>query len=241
MKIAICDDDSQELDHIICLLNTYISINNLTGLLSYQTFNSSFDLAEKAPKEKYDLYLLDVIMPCLNGIDLAGSIRSFDKAADIIFLTTSSEFAVESYRIKASNYLLKPLVEKDFFNALDDIISQSITDEKKYIIVKSSIGVHKIEINNIVYIEAFNRRTIYHLSNREKIETSDKFNDCCNALMQYSEFILAHRSILVNMNYIKIIDNADIYLQDSSVIPLAQRRVSEIKKHYLAYQMEESL
>lgn len=59
--------------------------------------------------------------------------------------------------------------------------------------------------------------------------------------MQYSEFILAHRSILVNMNYIKIIDNADIYLQDSSVIPLAQRRVSEIKKHYLAYQMEESL
>ena len=130
MKIAICDDDSQELDHIICLLNTYISINNLTGLLSYQTFNSSFDLAEKAPKEKYDLYLLDVIMPCLNGIDLAGSIRSFDKAADIIFLTTSSEFAVESYRIKASNYLLKPLVEKDFFNALDDIISQSITDEK---------------------------------------------------------------------------------------------------------------
>ena len=59
--------------------------------------------------------------------------------------------------------------------------------------------------------------------------------------MQYNEFILAHRSILVNMNYIKIIDNADIYLQDSSVIPLAQRRVSEIKKHYLAYQMEERL
>ena len=59
--------------------------------------------------------------------------------------------------------------------------------------------------------------------------------------MQYNEFILAHRSILVNMNYIKIIDNADIYLQDSSVIPLAQRRVSEIKKHYLAYQMEEIL
>lgn len=241
MKIAICDDDNRELDRIVCLLNTYISVNNLTGLLSYQTFNSSFDLAEKAPKEKYDLYLLDVIMPCLNGLDLAGSIRSFDKAANIIFLTTSSEFAVESYRVKASNYLLKPLVEKDFFNALDDIIGQSITDEKNYIIVKSNIGVHKIEINNIVYIEAFNRRTIYHLSNREKIETSDKFNDCCNALMQYNEFILAHRSILVNMNYIKIIDNADIYLQDSSVIPLAQRRVSKIKKHYLAYQMEEIL
>lgn len=130
MKIAICDDDNKELDRIICLLDTYISVNNLTGLLSYQTFNSSFDLAEKAPKEKYDLYLLDVIMPCLNGIDLAGSIRGFDKAADIIFLTTSSEFAVESYRVKASNYLLKPLVEKDFFNALDDIISHSITDEK---------------------------------------------------------------------------------------------------------------
>lgn len=241
MKVAICDDDNNELNRIISLLDTYISKNNLTGLLSYQAFNSSFDLAEKAPKEKYDLYLLDVIMPCLNGIDLAGSIRRFDKAANIIFLTTSSEFAVESYCVKASNYLLKPLVEKDFYNALDDIISQNITDEKNYIIVKSNLGVHKIQIDNIVYIEAFNRRTIYHLSNSEKIESSEKFNDCCNALIQHSEFILAHRSILVNMNYIKIIDNADIYLQDSSVIPLAQRRVSEIKKHYLAYQMEENL
>lgn len=48
-------------------------------------------------------------MPGLNGIELAKEIRSSDKAADIIFLTSSHEFAVESYTVKASNYLVKPV------------------------------------------------------------------------------------------------------------------------------------
>ena len=63
----------------------------------------------EAFEEHYDIYLLDVVMPGLNGIELAKEIRSSDKAADIIFLTSSPEFAVESYTVKASNYLVKPV------------------------------------------------------------------------------------------------------------------------------------
>ena len=120
MKIAICDDDKNELFHILSLLADYQIQKNTD--FSYKPFESSMELAtnaaeerqisyrsSNAAEERYDIYLLDVVMPGLNGIELAKEIRSSDKAADIIFLTSSPEFAVESYTVKASNYLVKPV------------------------------------------------------------------------------------------------------------------------------------
>ena len=54
-------------------------------------------------------------MPDITGMELARKIRSFDKSADIIFLTTSPEYAVESYTVKATNYLMKPIVPERFY------------------------------------------------------------------------------------------------------------------------------
>ena len=224
MKIAICDDDKNELFHILSLLADYQIQKNTD--FSYKPFESSMELATNAAEERYDIYLLDVVMPGLNGMELAKEIRSYDKAANIIFLTTSPEFAVESYTVKASNYLIKPIQKDRLFDALDDIM-------------KSNVGVHKVRISEIVYVEALNRKVIYYLKNNEQIVCADKFSSVCDFLLQHPEFILAHRSFLVNMNFIRSIGATDMYLQDGKHIPLAQRRVAEIKKLYLAFQMEE--
>ena len=109
----------------------------------------------------------------------------------------------------------------------------------KSIIVKSSLGVHKIYLSGLIYVEALNRKVIYYLKNGEQITTAERFSSVCDILMQNSEFILPHRSFLVNMNYIRSITTTDMHLQNNKIIPLAQRRVADIKKHYLAFQMEE--
>ena len=97
LKIAVCDDEINEISSISSFINTYMAEHDIP--ISYKCYTSSVELASKSAYEKYDLYLLDVIMPVLNGMSLAREIRSFDKAADIIFLTASPEFAVESYKI----------------------------------------------------------------------------------------------------------------------------------------------
>lgn len=178
-------------------------------------------------------------MPVLNGIELAKEIRGFDKVSDIIFLTSSPEFAVESYTVKAANYLVKPIQKAAFFQALDDISEKRMEESGKSIIVKSSFGVHKIYLSGLIYVEAMNRKVIYYLKNGEQITTAERFSSVCDMLMQNSEFILPHRSFLVNMNYIRSITTTDMHLQNNKIIPLAQRRVADIKKHYLAFQMEE--
>ena len=90
-----------------------------------------------------------------------------------------------------------------------------------------------------MYVEAFNRRVVYYLLNGEQLECTERFSQVCDNLMKNPEFILPHRSFLVNMNFIRSIAGNDMTLANGMVIPLAQRRITEIKKHYLAFQMEE--
>ena len=219
MKIAICDDDKNELFRILSVLADYQTQRNIE--FSYKPFDNSTELASNLLQEHYDIYLLDVVMPGLNGIELAKEIRSSDKVADIIFLTSSPEFAVESYTVKASNYLVKPVSRDRLVEALDDIMRTRTEDRDSCLVLKSSVGVHKVHISEIIYIEALNRKVIYYLRNKSQITCVEKFASVCDQLLQHPEFLLAHRSFLVNMNYI--------------------RRISEIKRLYLAFQMEESI
>lgn len=83
MKIAICDDDRNELLQIQTLLDLYAQERQMEFIV--KEYHSSFELASAAANETFQIYLLDVLMPVLNGIDLAREIRLMDKAADILF------------------------------------------------------------------------------------------------------------------------------------------------------------
>lgn len=237
MKIAVCDDNQEELHRVASLLEDYQEEKTVS--ISLRLFGSSVELASIAQQENFDLYLLDVLMPALNGMELAREIRTFNTAVPILFLTSSPEFAVESYTVHAANYLLKPVSRERLFSALNDISDQQKADRKNYIIVKSNIGVRKILLSQLVYVEAQDRRVIYHLQNGGQVDCIARFSTIAGELLKNIEFIQPHRSYLVNMSYINIIGTMDMELQDHTVLPLAQRRVAEIKEYYLAYQMGE--
>lgn len=237
MKIALCDDDEKELSNIRSLLDSYQKTHNIP--FTYQEYRSSCELALQASKEQFDIYLLDILMPHMTGMQLAREIRTFDHAADIIFLTTSSDFAVESYTVKATNYLMKPVSSNAFFAAMDDILRAKTQEQGHFLVLKSRIGVHKVPLSELIYVEAQNRKVIYYTSGREQIVCTELFSSVCDSLLQHREFIQVHRSFLVNMNYIRSIGTMDMCLHNGTNVPLAQRRVADIKKHYLAFQMEE--
>ena len=138
MKIAICDDDREEIKRISSILKCYNKERKIQ--LEYNIFSGGVELSSVAQRENYNIYILDIIMPVLNGIDLAREIREFDKVSPIIFLTSSPEFAVESYSVKAADYLVKPIDKERLFCALDEILEQRETEQDKFIIVKVMMG-----------------------------------------------------------------------------------------------------
>ena len=237
MKIAICDDNEAELNRIKDLLELYAATAGQNFFI--KCFTSSVELASTVEFEKFDIYFLDIIMPVMDGINLAREIRSFDKSSPVIFLTSSPEFAVESYTVKAFNYLLKPVDKNALYNTIDDILETFHKERHDTFIIKNNSGIHKIYLSDIVYAEALNRKVILNLKNNEQIVSTDVFSSICDTLMAHKEFALPHRSFIVNMNYIRTIDTVRILLNNDKTIPVAQRRVSDIKKQYLDFQMEE--
>lgn len=238
LQIAVCDDNIHELSNMAQLIDQYRTSRNF--YCEYAVFPNGFELVSTFEKGKqFDIYCLDIMMPGFTGIDVAKAIREIDKAAPILFFTASPEFALESYSVKAINYVLKPVSKEKLFVTFDEILEQfKIEKEKDVVIVKSNDGIQKILISNLVYAEVIGRNVLYHLRSGKVIECTEPFTSVCDTLMKYGCFIRTHRSYIVNMQYVDTIENNKVTLQTLTSVPIAQGKTKEIKETYLAYQME---
>ena len=123
IKVAFCDDDVSVLDELKGLLDLYCKKRSQE--IEYTAFHSSFELLGEIEKGiRYDILFLDIILPNENGIEIAKEIRRYDSVVKIIFLTSSSEFAVQSYTVGAYFYQIKPIWEENFFRLMDSAISE---------------------------------------------------------------------------------------------------------------------
>jgi DNA-binding LytR/AlgR family response regulator len=238
VQIAVCDDNIDQLSNMVQLINLYRASKNFS--CEYAVFPNGFELVSALEKGKqFDIYCLDIIMPGFMGIDVAKEIRGFDKTAQILFFTSSPEFALESYSVKAINYVLKPISKEKLFYTFDEML-EHIKGEKEEdaVIVKSNEGIQKILISNLAFAEVIGRNVLYHLHSGKVIECKEPFSAVCDNLIKYECFIKPHRSYLVNMQYVDTIENHKITLQTLSSVPVAQGKAREIKQQYLNYQME---
>lgn len=123
IQIGLCDDDLAILSQLQVLLGRYQVERNAE--ITSAAFQSPLELLAEIEKGmRFDILLLDVLMPGENGIDAAREIRRYDNNVKIIFLTSSSEFAVESYTVGAYFYQLKPIWEENFFRLMDAVIAE---------------------------------------------------------------------------------------------------------------------
>ena len=238
IQIAVCDDNIDELSNMVQLINQYRSSKNLN--CEYTIFPNGFELISAIEKGKqFDIYCLDIIMPGFTGIDVGKEIRAFDKNALILFFTSSSEFALESYSVKAINYVLKPISKEKLFFTFDEMLENiKVKENDDAIIVKSNEGIQKILISNLVFAEVIGKNVLYHLLSGKVIECTESFSAVCDSLLEYDRFIKTHRSYIVNMQYVDTLENNRVTLQTLTSVPIAQSKAREVKQQYLAYQME---
>ena len=117
-RIAICDDEILFTRELSSLLTHWAKKNDFS--LTLYPYSNGDDLLTALRTIPVDLIFLDIIMPLLNGIDTAKEIRSMGLTVPVIFLTSSREFALDSYDVKAFHYLLKPVNTLKLFSVMDD-------------------------------------------------------------------------------------------------------------------------
>ena len=238
IQIAVCDDNLDELSNMLQLIDQYRLSKHLN--CEYAAFQNGFELISTIEKGKrFTMYFLDIIMPAYTGIEVAKEIRRFDQNAPILFFTSSTEFALQSYSVKAINYVLKPVSKDKLFLTLDEVLERARIEDDNAFVVKSAVGIQKIVIANLVYAEVIGRNVLYHMLTGRVIECTDSFAAVCEKLLSYTCFIKTHRSYIVNMQYVDTLDNNQMILQTLESVPIAQGKAKEIRSRYLMYQMEE--
>lgn len=234
IKIAFCDDDMEVLHQMNELLDRYRVERNED--ITYAAFQSPFELLTEIEKGiRPDILFLDVVMPGQNGMDVAKEIRQYDTNMKIIFLTSSPEFAVESYSVGAYFYQLKPIWEESFFRLMDAVLAECEKKKKNSLILRSKDGITRIDLQQLEYCEVLGRKLLFHLEDGAVLESAGSLDDLAGQLMQYSNFFRPHRSFLVNMEYIQNISSRSIKMVNDAVIPIPHGKCSEIKNTYMEY------
>ena len=197
IQIAFCDDDQTVLDQLSALLEKYRAQRCVQ--IQCTAFHSPLDLLAEIEKgTRYDILFLDVIMPAENGITAAKEIRQYDNVVKIIFLTSSAEFAVESYVVGAYFYQLKPIWEDSFFRLTDSVIAECRRADQRSLILRCKTGISRIDLDQLLYCEVLGRTLLFHLVDGTVLESTGSMDELARQLTPHESFLRTHRSFLVN-------------------------------------------
>ena len=235
MKIAICDDEVAVSEVTKSLLQQWAIHQSIS--LSVHCYENGDDLILAQKSECFDLIFLDVLMPLLNGIDTAKELRRQNQNVPIIFLTSSKEFAFDSYEVKALQYLLKPVSPNQLWSIMDDFIAL-IKNQKEIFVARTSDGFCKIALEDTNYLEAQNKSVLVFPHNGTSIESRELFSRCEEIFTLEHGFFRCHRSYIINLNFVNQFTKNSVTMTNGVTLPISRNRSLAFKEAYFTYMFE---
>lgn len=234
IQIGFCDDDLSILSELRMLLDRYRVERNVE--IASAAFQSPLELLTEIERgTRFDILLLDVMMPGENGIDTAREIRLYDQSVKIIFLTSSAEFAVESYTVGAYFYQLKPIWAESFYRIIDAALEACHKEQSDSLILRCKTGITRVALNQLEYCEVIHRTLLLHLDSGKVLESSGSLDELSRQLAPYGCFYRPHRSYLVNLEYVQTLSYRAITLACLAEIPIPRGKYNEVKSAFLDY------
>lgn len=232
MRIAICDDDAHSLQQLQNLTQAYRGPDGSSSI-SVSAFEWAEDLLEAARKiGGFDVYVLDIVMHRMNGIQLGMHLRHMGYDGKIIFLTSSEEYAIDAFKVRAFDYLLKPVRQESYFTALDQAVNALSQRRDKGLIVKTKDSSVRISFDNILYAELCKRKIVYHLVGGNVIESNSirsSFSEAVQDLLRDKRFILCGAGITANLHHITMVEKDALIFGKIRKVYLSKKICSEIR------------
>ena len=227
INCVIIDDEPLAAELLLSYAKR-ISYLNVKG-----TFNSAIAAMRELREHPVDLIFLDIQMPELSGLEFA---RILPPQTRIIFTTAFNQYAIDGYKVNAMDYLLKPISYDDFLQAcnkaLEYFTSQQIHTSNKekadrFIFVKSEYNLVRINLDDVLYIEGVKDYVKIYFDNGDKPVMSLMNMKRIEESLPSPEFMRTHRSYIVNMMKVKVIDRLRIVF-DKVYIPISDSYKDEV-------------
>ncbi len=238
ISIAICDDESQELEWAHSLLTKYIQTHPQYEITIASFFAPLELISFVEAYGGFDIVLLDVYMAGMLGTEAARELRQLDDGGEIIFVTTSRDHAIDAFEVDAAQYLIKPYTESALFSALDKVLKRISVERRHMITLKTSEGVVRLFTRHVVFTETGrNNYQIIHTLNGEKIEVRMTSTELFELLLPAKFFVRCGASINLNLKYIRQIRKDAIIFDSGEQLAYPYRAYQKLKEAFLCFQM----
>ncbi len=197
--------------------------------------SNAFDAMKEMASGNIELVFVDINMPEMSGMDFA---KSLSTDSCIIFTTAYSQYAVESYKVDALDYLLKPITYEDFLRAANKALKHFMQKSEKttadvkrdHFFVNSDGKIIKINLHEIDFIESMSEYVKIYLSNKTHIVSLMRLKNLESFLPQ-DRFMRVHRSFIINMQNVTTIERNRIVFYGSVYVPISDQYKVDFKKY----------
>ncbi|XTR37837.1 LytR/AlgR family response regulator transcription factor [Paraclostridium tenue] len=230
IQIVLCEDQIQHQKTIEKFLQEILGENNIEYNL--RIYKSGEELLNNYPKN-VDIFILDIQMEKINGMDVARKIREIDKnKPEIIFTTSLVEYIQEGYEVRAYRYLLKPIKYEELKKHILSCIDEVINKKDKFILIENKNETYKIKIEEITYIEI--QRKDMSIHTESKVYKTKMTMDKIEKELKNYNFYRCHKSFLVNIDYVENIKQYVAILDNKEEVLVSRHRFKDFKHKFLS-------
>lgn len=234
LRVAIIDDLPADRERLLADVSRWAMEQSLPLAAPPDLFESGEEFLEKFSAGKYDVAFLDIYMGGINGMDTARKIRETDTACRLIFTTTTSEFAVDSYDVDSSWYLVKPYSYEKLSRALDRC-SLSWQEQNAFLLVSGKSGEEKLPLHQIAWTEYVNRKVCVHFKNGQETQFSMRLMDFSKMLLPYPYFCDCMKGLIVNFEAVEKLLDDSFLLENGKKLPISRLKYRQVREQFLEY------
>lgn len=232
MFIAIAEDDARSCQTIQDHLQRFAQERSIP--IRIRAFSSGVALLE-AYQPEWDLILLDIEMPVLDGMSVAKRIRERDDRVIIMFITQYAQFAINGYEVSALDYLLKPVHYPMFCAKMQRVQNLLYANQSRSIIINFDGKVKKLPLEQLHYIEVYSHTLTYHTQDGRLSTTGSKTIRQLEKELVADSFFRCNYCYLVNLQHVQSIDKDNILLSNGESLSISRSRRKEFMNALMGY------
>ena len=180
---------------------------------------------------RFHLAFLDIYMEGRDGLSTAQELRSFDPDCQLVFSTSSRDHALDGYRVRAVQYLLKPYDSAALEGAFDQL-ARLLPAPERYVALRSGRQDVRVRLRDILWAEHFQHQVRLHTPKGETLSTRLTFGAFTKLLAGDSRFFVCGRGLLVNLDHAADFDGRDFRLTDGTRLPVSRDLASAARSAF---------
>ncbi|MCR4675019.1 MAG: LytTR family DNA-binding domain-containing protein [Lachnospiraceae bacterium] len=233
MRLAIIDDELEVRQKLLSFIERFCEEHKKD--IKVDMFSSGEELLSRYEEEStypFDIFLFDIEMDGLNGLETAKKVREKNQTSVILFITNMAQYAVNGYEVEAIDYVLKPVGYIDFSVKLEKALRKADVKKPHHVILHTKDGITNIVTSKLMYVEVLSHDLIYHTKEKD-YRLRGRMKDAQEELSSHG-FVRIHKSYLVNVGFISTFRLTEIILEDIK-LPVGRAYKETAMEAYMKY------